>query len=172
MKGATCAIDTYCPNQRNFRFTSIFGFSMILREWFLAFSVIFPFVSFFDHLPISLMLNLSQNRLGKPSCCESAPPSKAVILNLASTRTCETGIMLIRSLFSLIGLGLENGGTAGIIWIYFITWIGFSFINVSMAEMGSMYGANATVPVTSSLRCSSLNLLQGSNHWWAVSLGI
>lgn len=35
-------------------------------------------------------------------------------------------------------LGLTNGGTAGYIWMFFICWVGFGFINTSMAEMGSM----------------------------------
>lgn len=35
-------------------------------------------------------------------------------------------------------IGLEDGGTAGLIWIFFICWIAFLFINTSMAEMGSM----------------------------------
>lgn len=34
--------------------------------------------------------------------------------------------------------GLVNGGTAGLIWMFFITWMGFILVNTSMAEMGSM----------------------------------
>ena len=40
--------------------------------------------------------------------------------------------------FSVSTLGLINGGTAGLIWIFFVAWIGSLFINISMAEMGSM----------------------------------
>jgi hypothetical protein len=39
---------------------------------------------------------------------------------------------------SVSTIGLINGGTAGLIWIFFICWIGFLLINTSMAEMGSM----------------------------------
>lgn len=35
-------------------------------------------------------------------------------------------------------IGLSDGGTGGIIWISLVCWIGFIFINTSMAEMGSM----------------------------------
>lgn len=35
-------------------------------------------------------------------------------------------------------IGLLNGGTAGLIWMFFITWMGFLAVNTSMAEMGSM----------------------------------
>ncbi|KAH7030603.1 amino acid/polyamine transporter I [Microdochium trichocladiopsis] len=63
--------------RRNFRFVSIFGFSMILMaSWEAALSV-------------------------------------AII-------------------------GLINGGSAGLIWGYFICWMGFILVNTSMAEMGSM----------------------------------
>ncbi|KAJ4369571.1 hypothetical protein N0V83_005333 [Neocucurbitaria cava] len=36
------------------------------------------------------------------------------------------------------GIGLIDGGTAGMIWMYLIVWIGFICVNTSMAEMGSM----------------------------------
>ncbi|KAF1844975.1 amino acid transporter [Cucurbitaria berberidis CBS 394.84] len=36
------------------------------------------------------------------------------------------------------GIGLIDGGTAGMIWTYLIVWIGFLCVNTSMAEMGSM----------------------------------
>ncbi|KAH8646232.1 amino acid/polyamine transporter I [Xylariales sp. PMI_506] len=39
---------------------------------------------------------------------------------------------------SVSTIGLVNGGTAGLIWIFFICWMGFLLINTSMAEMGSM----------------------------------
>ncbi|KAK7981393.1 hypothetical protein PG988_003631 [Apiospora saccharicola] len=42
------------------------------------------------------------------------------------------------AIFSLGMIGLTNGGTAGYIWLYLISWIGFLFVNVSMAEMASM----------------------------------
>lgn len=35
-------------------------------------------------------------------------------------------------------MGLINGGTAGLIWMYLICWISFVFIYLSMAEMASM----------------------------------
>lgn len=38
----------------------------------------------------------------------------------------------------LAGIGLVNGGMAGLVWDYFLSWVGFTFINISMAEMGSM----------------------------------
>lgn len=50
-------------------------------------------------------------------------------------------MILMASWESALGLsqfGLENGGTAGFIWMFLICWIGFGFINTSMAEMGSM----------------------------------
>ncbi|KAL2289512.1 hypothetical protein FJTKL_01782 [Diaporthe vaccinii] len=42
------------------------------------------------------------------------------------------------SIISVSNIGLVNGGTAGLIWIFFICWVAFIFINTSMAEMGSM----------------------------------
>lgn len=39
---------------------------------------------------------------------------------------------------STASIGLIDGGTAGLIWMYFICWIGFICVNTSMAEMGSM----------------------------------
>lgn len=39
---------------------------------------------------------------------------------------------------SISSIGLENGGTAGFIWMTLICWIGFILVNTSMAEMGSM----------------------------------
>ncbi len=35
-------------------------------------------------------------------------------------------------------IGLINGGTAGLIWMYLVAWIGFLAVNTSMAEMASM----------------------------------
>lgn len=35
-------------------------------------------------------------------------------------------------------IGLINGGTAGMIWMFLVAWIGFLAVNTSMAEMGSM----------------------------------
>jgi amino acid transporter len=34
---------------------------------------------------------------------------------------------------------LINGGTAGMIWLFLVAWIGFLAVNTSMAEMASMY---------------------------------
>ncbi|KAK8127243.1 amino acid transporter [Apiospora sp. TS-2023a] len=42
------------------------------------------------------------------------------------------------AIFSLGVIGLTNGGTAGYIWMYLVSWIGFIFVNLSMAEMASM----------------------------------
>lgn len=39
---------------------------------------------------------------------------------------------------SVIASGLVEGGTAGVIWLFFIVWVSFIFVNLSMAEMGSM----------------------------------
>ncbi|KAJ4137166.1 hypothetical protein NW768_002747 [Fusarium equiseti] len=39
---------------------------------------------------------------------------------------------------SVSTIGLVNGGTAGLIWMFFICWIGFIIVNTSMAEMASM----------------------------------
>lgn len=39
---------------------------------------------------------------------------------------------------SVSTIGLINGGTAGVIWMYFICWMGFMLVNLSMAEMASM----------------------------------
>lgn len=40
---------------------------------------------------------------------------------------------------SVSTIGLVNGGTAGLIWMFFVCWIGFLLVNTSMAEMASMY---------------------------------
>jgi hypothetical protein len=39
---------------------------------------------------------------------------------------------------SVSTIGLINGGTAGFIWVYLFSWLGFLAVNTSMAEMGSM----------------------------------
>ncbi|KAF3768771.1 hypothetical protein M406DRAFT_44371 [Cryphonectria parasitica EP155] len=39
---------------------------------------------------------------------------------------------------AMLSMGLLNGGTAGLIWVFLCCWVGFMFINISMAEMGSM----------------------------------
>ncbi len=39
---------------------------------------------------------------------------------------------------SVSTIALFNGGTAGFIWVYLFSWIGFLAVNISMAEMGSM----------------------------------
>jgi hypothetical protein len=36
-------------------------------------------------------------------------------------------------------IGLINGGTAGLIWMFLVAWTGFLAVNTSMAEMASMY---------------------------------
>jgi hypothetical protein len=45
---------------------------------------------------------------------------------------------------SVSTIGLVNGGTAGAIWMFFICWSGFMFVNVSMAEMASMYATSSS----------------------------
>jgi choline transport protein len=35
-------------------------------------------------------------------------------------------------------IGLINGGTAGLIWLFLVAWVGFMAVNTSMAEMASM----------------------------------
>lgn len=42
------------------------------------------------------------------------------------------------AVLSVASIGLQNGGTAGMIWMYLVCWAGFGFVNVSMAEMASM----------------------------------
>lgn len=42
------------------------------------------------------------------------------------------------SAMTIAQFALANGGTAGFIWMFFICWVAFGFINTSMAEMGSM----------------------------------
>jgi choline transport protein len=39
---------------------------------------------------------------------------------------------------SVSTIGLVNGGTAGLIWMFFVCWIGFLLVNTTMAEMASM----------------------------------
>ena len=50
-------------------------------------------------------------------------------------------MILMASWETLLGtstIGLIDGGTAGLIWMYLICWVGLVCINTSMAEMGSM----------------------------------
>ncbi|EXJ73243.1 uncharacterized protein A1O5_03003 [Cladophialophora psammophila CBS 110553] len=50
-------------------------------------------------------------------------------------------MILMASWETMLGtsiIGLINGGTAGMIWLYLVAWIGFLAVNTSMAEMGSM----------------------------------
>ena len=39
------------------------------------------------------------------------------------------------SLFSTLSIVLPNGGTAGLIWTWFVSWMGFTAVYCSMAEM-------------------------------------
>ncbi|KAI0126747.1 amino acid/polyamine transporter I [Xylariales sp. AK1849] len=39
---------------------------------------------------------------------------------------------------SVAAIGLKDGGSAGLIWVYLVCWIGFIFVNLSMAEQASM----------------------------------
>ncbi|KAH6625722.1 amino acid/polyamine transporter I [Boeremia exigua] len=50
-------------------------------------------------------------------------------------------MILMSSWETMLGtaaIGLIDGGTAGLIWMYLICWIGFICVNTSMAEMASM----------------------------------
>ncbi|KAI1625517.1 amino acid/polyamine transporter I [Exophiala viscosa] len=50
-------------------------------------------------------------------------------------------MILMASWETILGtsiIGLINGGTAGMIWLYLVAWIGFLAVNTSMAEMASM----------------------------------
>ncbi|KIW43323.1 uncharacterized protein PV06_04435 [Exophiala oligosperma] len=50
-------------------------------------------------------------------------------------------MILMASWETMLGtsiIGLINGGTAGLIWMYLVAWIGFLAVNTSMAEMASM----------------------------------
>ncbi|KAJ4986412.1 amino acid transporter [Stagonosporopsis vannaccii] len=50
-------------------------------------------------------------------------------------------MILMSSWETMLGtasIGLIDGGTAGLIWMYLICWTGFVCVNTSMAEMGSM----------------------------------
>jgi hypothetical protein len=53
-------------------------------------------------------------------------------------------------------IGLINGGTAGMIWLYLVAWIGFLAVNTSMAEMASMY-----VDTNASLKVRFIDRLSG-----------
>ena len=52
--------------------------------------------------------------------------------------------------------GLTNGGTAGAIYIYIITFIGFGLAVVSMAEMASMYGSHLSLRSRELMGCEGL----------------
>ncbi|OCT47673.1 putative amino-acid permease PB24D3.02c [Cladophialophora carrionii] len=50
-------------------------------------------------------------------------------------------MILMASWETILGtsiIGLINGGTAGMIWLFLVAWIGFLAVNTSMAEMASM----------------------------------
>ncbi|KAK5207732.1 hypothetical protein LTR99_010850 [Exophiala xenobiotica] len=50
-------------------------------------------------------------------------------------------MILMASWETMLGtsiIGLINGGTAGMIWMYLVAWIGFLAVNTSMAEMASI----------------------------------
>lgn len=63
--------------------------------------------------------------------------------------------------------GLINGGLAGIFWSYIWTFIAFTFVQMSLAEMASMYESSEFNPNTSVL----ILLVQGTYIWGTVSLG-
>ena len=65
------------------------------------------------------------------------------VLGFASLHNAiERGNMRLTIILSTSIIGLINGGTAGLIWMYLVAWIGFLAVNISMAEMGSMYAGN------------------------------
>ena len=63
--------------------------------------------------------------------------------------------------------GLINGGLAGLFWSYIWTFVAFTFVQMSLAEMASMYGS----PEFSSDTITLINLVQGAYIWRTVSLG-
>jgi hypothetical protein len=69
---------------------------------------------------------------------------------------------------SVASYGLMNGGTAGLIWMYFISWIGFLCVNTSMAEMGSMWVPRG---YTTNMLWETNSLLQGAHFRRPVPLG-
>lgn len=60
------------------------------------------------------------------------------IIEVGCILSATSKLFLMPNVRSVSTIGLVNGGTAGLIWITFVCWIGFIFINISMAEMGSM----------------------------------
>lgn len=86
-----CLIADLDAGQRNFRFVSMFGFTMILMA---SWESIIRFV------------------------------------NLMAWMTVENWDLFW--ICSVSNIGLVNGGTAGLIWMFFICWVAFIFINTSM----------------------------------------
>lgn len=108
--------------QRDFGLLSIFGFSMVLMcswETILARRFILALEPF---LHPTLFLQITGRRFEPFSVgiCEKK-------------RLC-----ILTSCVAVSYMGLVDGGTAGLIWMFFICWIGFMLVNTSMAEMGSM----------------------------------
>lgn len=49
--------------------------------------------------------------------------------------------------------GLINGGLAGLFWSYIWTFVGFTFVEMSLAEMASMYVLADEKRIRSVLTC-------------------
>jgi len=63
--------------------------------------------------------------------------------------------------------GLIDGGTAGLVWGYFLCWIGYGLVFASISEMASM-----CVLCPTDLTRTDIKLLQLPHLRWAVSLGV
>jgi hypothetical protein len=50
-----------------------------------------------------------------------------------------TGRWLTRDTYRTCSFALINGGTGGLVWGYFIVWMGYLLVFASIAEMASMY---------------------------------
>jgi hypothetical protein len=92
--------------RRNFRFFTIFGFTMVLMATWEAMLV-------WIYSPFT------------PPCYPN-PLQNATNTAILCAQTANI-------------FGLINGGTAGLIWVYIGTYIGFFAAILSMAEMASMY---------------------------------
>lgn len=77
--------------------------------------------------------------------------------------------------FLVAYFGLVDGGPAGVIWMNLVCWMGFLLVNVSMAEMASMYVPQVLWMMMSLLipfGTDVFNVHKGSNVWRPVSLGL
>lgn len=85
---------------------------------------------------------------------------------LPQVRCAEDKMVNKADLSSVSTIGLVNGGTAGLIWMFFVCWMGFLLVNTSMAEMASM-----SVPPPL-LHHQLLTELQGSYDRRPIPLGL